>query len=155
MVETQGYPALDVASLNPLMDITLVTPTSGLNKLSMWAEKLLAEPSPMCGLDTETQVTTDFWFRRVRSIQVGDKEQQFVIDLLTFAGNEETLVESQGHYGKNNADIYADIFTTLDPLLTTDKVLKVGQNLSFEYEVLKWSFNRRIWHLYSTDLAER
>jgi DNA polymerase I-like protein with 3'-5' exonuclease and polymerase domains len=34
-------------------------------------------------------------------------------------------------------------------------VLKVGQNLAFEYTVMWWNFGQRIWHLYSTDLAER
>lgn len=155
MPEIQVFPALDITTLKPPMNITLVTPTSGLDKLKEWADRVLADPNPICGLDTETNVTVDFWFRRVRLIQIGDKEQQFVIDLLTFAGSEDALVASQGSYGKNNADIYADIFAILDPLIATGKVLKVGQNLAFEYEVLKWNFNRRIWHLYSTDLAER
>jgi DNA polymerase I-like protein with 3'-5' exonuclease and polymerase domains len=155
MPEIQNFPALDIKTLNPPMNITLVTPTSGLDKLKAWADALLAQPVPVCGHDTETNVTADFWFRRVRSIQIGDKENQFVIDLLTFAGSEEALIASQGNYGKNNNGIYDAIFAILDPILCTGKVLKVGQNLAFEYEVNKWNFGRRIWRLYSTDLAER
>ena len=155
MPEIQIFPALDIATLNPPMNITLVTPTEGLDKLKAWADALLAQPVPICGHDTETNVTADFWFRRVRSIQIGDKENQFVIDLLTFAGSEEALIASQGNYGKNNNGIYDAIFAILDPILCTGKVLKVGQNLAFEYEVNLWNFGRRIWHLYSTDLAER
>ena len=155
MPEISAFPALDITTLKPPMNITVVTPTSGLDKLKIWVDCVLADPIPLCGLDTETNFTNDFWFRRVRTIQIGDKENQFVIDLLEFAGSEEALIASQGTYGKHNADIYADIFSILDPILTTGKVLKVGQILAFEYEVFKWSFGRRIWHLYSTDLAER
>ena len=155
MPEIQEYPALDVTTLKPPMNITVVTPTSGLAALKRWADLKLAESVPVCGLDTETQVTHDFWFRRARSIQIGDKESQFVIDLLPFAESEDALVASQGSYGVNNNHIYDSIFEILDPLLTKGKVLLVGQNLAFDYEVLKWNFGRRIWHLYSTDLAER
>lgn len=155
MVETQVYPALDITTLKPPMNITLVTPTSGLEALAAWAKKVLADPNPICALDTETNFVVDFWFRRVRSIQIGDKEQQFVIDMLTFAGSEDVLISSQGSYGRNNNHLYDAIFAIIDPLIESGKVLKVGQNLAFEYEVFFWNFGRRIWHLYSTDLAER
>lgn len=149
------YPLLKPSDLSPPMNVTLVTDGSGLEKLARYAQRVLAAPTKMHGLDTETNMAVDFWFRRVRTIQIGDKDEQFVIDLLPFAGSDDKLENSQAHYGKNNVGLYEPIFKILDPLLLSGEVLKVGQNLPFEYEVFNWNFGRRIWHLYSTDLAER
>ena len=155
MAETQEFRPLILADLDPPMNITLVVDDAGLDELSAWVDLVGAEAIPMLGLDTETSITVDFYNRRVRTIQVGNKARQFVIDLLRFAGTRERLVESQGFYGTRNGDIYTKIFSVLDKVLTTSKFLKVGQNLGFEYEVFLWNFGRRIWHLYSMDLAER
>ena len=133
------------SELNPPMNVTLVTPDSGLPEL-----KAFLDSAKIIGLDTETNICGDFFFRKVRTIQVGDKNQQFVIDLLAF---EKDLSETQGYYKLH--DSYKPIFDILTPVLCNNRVLKVGQNLSFEYTVLYWSFGQRIWHLYSTDLAER
>jgi DNA polymerase I-like protein with 3'-5' exonuclease and polymerase domains len=146
---------LDLKTLNPPMNITLVQDGKGLEKLKAGIERIMSETQPAPGLDTETLFVADFWHRTVRTLQIGDKHEQFVIDLLAFAETSERLAESQMNYGKNNGTIYTPIFSILDPVITTNKALKVGQNLSFEYEVLHWNFGRRIWHLYSTDLAER
>jgi DNA polymerase I-like protein with 3'-5' exonuclease and polymerase domains len=136
---------INFSELKPPMNITVVTPEHGLAELSSFvAEKLVV------GLDTETNWCGDFFFRKVRTIQVGDKTQQFVIDLLAF---EKDLSETQGYYKMHES--YKPIFDILTPMLCNNRVLKVGQNLSFEYMVLYWSFGIRIWHLYSTDLAER
>src|ERR1019366_8729173 len=136
------------AELNPKMDITLVTPDAGLPEM-----KAFLDSAKIIGLDTETNWCGDFFFRKVRTIQVGDKSKQFVIDLLAFPGPPETLSSSQGYYKLD--PLYKPIFDILTPVLCNNRVLKVGQNLSFEYMVLYWSFGQRIWHLYSTDLAER
>lgn len=149
------YPPLDISTLNPKMNITLVEDGAGLERLRKCVERIRATSVIIGALDTETNVVVDFYFRRVRTIQFGDKEEQFVVDLLSFAGSEDKLVDSQGFYGKNNGDLYSPIFDILDPVLCSNQFLKVGQNLGYEYEVLKWNFGRRIWHLYSTDLAER
>lgn len=136
------------SALNPPLNITVVTPEHGLPEL-----KAFLDSAKIVGLDTETNWCGDFFFRKVRTIQVGDKAQQFVIDLLAFAGSEEKLSESQGYYKLD--PIYKPIFDILTPVLCNNAVLKVGQNLSFEYTVFFWNFGQRIWHLYSTDLAER
>lgn len=147
---------IDLAHLNPPLNPIVVTDTAGLVKLKIWLEsKVAAEVCPEVGLDTETNCVDDFWFRRVRLIQIGDRNTQFIIDLLAFAGSEQMLQDSQGNYGVRNGDIYKPILDVLDPVVCTNKFLKVGQNLGFEYQVFNWSFGRRIWHLYSTDLAER
>jgi DNA polymerase I-like protein with 3'-5' exonuclease and polymerase domains len=133
------------------MNITLVTPTSGLPELSRFITEKL-NTRGMFGLDTETNWCNEFSSRKVRTIQMGDKNQQFVIDLLAFAGSTDTLCK-QGNF--RMLDCFKPIFDILIPALCSNQCLKVGQNLSFEYCVLFWSFGVRIWHLYSTDLAER
>lgn len=146
---------LNIAELEPPLRVTLVHDGRTLNLLREWANKMMAQKPCIVGLDTETNITPDFWDRRVRTIQIGTKEEQFVIDLLFFAGSEERLIESQGFYGARCLDVYKEIFSILDPILCDNKALKVGVNLSFEYEVFNWNFGRRIWNLYSTDLSER
>jgi len=161
---TQQLRPLVLSELKPPMDITLVRDGVGLQKLADYLERKANEPSPAVGLDTETTVVDDFWFRRVRTIQVGDRDKQFVIDLLEYIVNtkhcsyeeaEKILNESQGQYGATNSDIYAPIMDLLRPVLCTNKFLKVGQGLAFEYSVFKWNFGMGIWHLYSTDITER
>jgi len=152
---TQQLRPLIISELQPPMNITVVKDSTSLQKMADFLEKKSLEPSPMVGLDTETNVVEDFWFRRVRTIQVGDKEQQFVIDLLAFAGSEESLIASQGQYGATNGDTYKTIMDVLRPVLCTGDWLKIGQNLGFEYSVFSWNFGMRIWNLYSTDMAER
>jgi DNA polymerase I-like protein with 3'-5' exonuclease and polymerase domains len=158
-----GLTPLVISSLKPPMNITHVVDGVGLEKLDRCVKRIAASPQvvfgsvrqPICGLDTETNFVHDFWFRQVRTLQFGDKDEQFVIDLLAFAETSERLIASQGLYGRNNGKIYEPIFTRLAPVLCSGQWLKVGQNLSFEYEVLRWNFGQRIWRLYSTDLAER
>ena len=151
MIDGTLLKPLVLTELQPPMNITLVTPTSGLPELSSFIAKKLAERG-MFGLDTETNWCNEFSSRKVRTIQVGDKNQQFVIDLLAFAGSTDTLCK-QGNF--RMLDCFKPIFDILIPALCSNLCLKVGQNLSFEYCVLFWSFGVRIWHLYSTDLAER
>jgi DNA polymerase I-like protein with 3'-5' exonuclease and polymerase domains len=152
MIDPSKLKPLILSELKPPMNITLVTPDSGLPELSSFITKKL-ETKGLIGLDTETNICNDFYQRKVRTIQVGDKEQQFVIDLLTFAGSGEALSTSQGFYKLHAC--FKPVFDILVPAICNNIVLKVGQNLSFEYSVFWWNFGQRIWHLYSTDLAER
>lgn len=153
-IAEKNYPALDPKTLNPPMNVTLVTDGVGLEKLKKGIQRI-AENGATPGHDTETNMCHDFWFRRARCLQIGDKYEQFVIDLLAFAETEEKLISSQGHFGKNNGTIYKPVTDILDPVLCSNKFLKVGQNLAFEYEVWYWNFGRRIWNMYSIDLVER
>src|ERR1700688_3763305 len=146
---------LIISELTPALNITHVVDGAGLEKLAKCVTRITRDTTPTLGLDTETNMVIDFYWRRVRTIQVGDKNEQFVIDLLSFAGSENALIDSQGYYGSRNAKIYEPIFSILTPVLCTNRFLKVGQNLPFEYEVLNWNFGQRIWNLYSIDLAER
>jgi DNA polymerase I-like protein with 3'-5' exonuclease and polymerase domains len=161
MAETQTqYKPLIFNELSPCMNITVIHDKAGLQKLKEYFERKKAEASllgavPYFGFDTETSMTVDFWFRRVRTMQFGDKNEQYVVDLFSLAGSKDRLIETQGHYGVNNGDVYAELKSIIEPVLCSKDFLKVGQNLAFEYEVMNWNFGLRIWNLYSVDLAER
>lgn len=149
---------LVISELKPPMNITFVTDETGLNELDEWLKKKAAEDDPEIGLDTETNFVHDFYYRYVRSIQIGNKEKQFVVDLLALAGwDSDLLVAAQGQYGANVhlVPLFVKLFSIIDGVICSNKFLKVGQNLGFEYSVFNWNFGRRIWHLYSTDMAER
>ena len=151
----QGLRPLLIDELKPPLNITVVENEAGLAKLKDYFQRKVEANDFVIGLDTETNMVDDFWFRHVRLIQVGDKNEQFVIDLLSFAGSPEALENSQGFYGANNGDLFKNLFDILIPVLCSDRFLKIGVNLAFEYQVLRWNFGLRIWHLYSTDMAER
>src|SRR5260370_25090970 len=90
---------LILSELQPHLNITLVTDGTGLAKLKDYFIRKAAKMDFAVGLDTETNVVDDFYYRRVRTIQVGDRDEQFVIDLLAFAGSKEILMATQGNYG--------------------------------------------------------
>ena len=139
--------------LSPPLNVTLVTDEVGLDKLSVF----LNNPgNKIIGLDIETTPTKDYFWRRCRTIQVGTVTEQYVIDLLSFVdGDGDELYDCQGNYGKNLDQRLKPVFNVLDPILCDNKVLKCGVNLAFEYEVFYWNFGKRIWNIYSADLAER
>ena len=141
---------LNLSELRPPMNITVVTNESGLEELRLFLE---STKGGVVGLDTETNWCNDFYFRIVRTIQLGNKDKQFVIDMRAFAGSAEALGKTQGRYRLH--ECYKPVFDILTPVLCSNNWLKCGQNLSFEYMVMNWNFGQRIWHLYSTDLAER
>jgi DNA polymerase I-like protein with 3'-5' exonuclease and polymerase domains len=150
MIDTSTLPLLNLSTLQLPMNVVLVQDAEGLTKVQAFLE---STKGGVIGIDTETNLSKDFYFRKVRTIQVGNKEQQFVIDLLAFSGTEENLCETQGYFKCH--EVYKPIFDVLTPALCSKNWLKCGQNLSFEYTVFFWNFGQRTWHLYSTDLAER
>jgi len=151
---TLVYPALNINTLTPPLNVSLVTDGAGLEKMKKHLTRCAEERQPI-GFDTETAPVKDFWYRHARTLQAGDKNEQFVVDLLAFAGSKEKIFETQGLRGKNNGDVYKPVLDALDPFLCSNKVLKVGQFLGFDYEVMFWNFGRRMWHLFSVDFAER
>src|SRR5581483_6760164 len=109
------------------------------------------------GIDTETNITPTFVNRRIRTIQVGDKNEQYVIDLLAFAGSTANLVYFQGHNGvrvQQNPGLQA-VVDVLRPHLESMLWLKVGANLQFDYEVVKWCLGIRMWHLHDVQIVEK
>ena len=146
---------LILGGLQPRLNITVVRDEAGLAELQAYISRKIEKGDFNMGLDTETDMCDDFWFRRARTFQLGDRDEQYVIDLLSFAGSKERLIATQGNYGANAEGVYDSIFEVLTPVLCSNKFLKVGQNLAFEYTIFWWNFGKRIWHLYSTDIAER
>jgi DNA polymerase I-like protein with 3'-5' exonuclease and polymerase domains len=143
---------LVLSELNPPLQVTLVENEAGLAKLRTF---LSTCEEHTLGIDCETQVTQDFWFRRIRTLQLGNRNQQFLIDFLAFAKSEEVLIASQGNYGTTNGDTYREVKEVLEPVLCTADWLCVGVNLPFDYETIRWNLGLRMWHLFDCSLAER
>ncbi len=140
-------PNLDPASLSPALNTTLVTDKAGLQQITDFFSRVT-----VFGLDTETNVVKSFIDRKLRVIQIGDKNEQYVIDLLAFAGTQERL-EQQG--GMVAPDWAIDVVETLRPALDGNSHLKVGYNLQFEYEVLLWCLGLYSWNFYDCMLVEK
>lgn len=138
------------SELSPPLKITVITDELGLEKVRDFLSQ-----NKTFGLDVET--TKDihpYWRRRLRTIQVGNRTEQFVIDLLPFAERHGSkLVDIQGKFVCHPA--LKPIYDTLKPFLESIDYLKVGHNLNFEYETLKWCMGFRIWNLYDTMWAEK
>lgn len=89
-------PLLNPDTLSPPLNPILVTDGAGLGKVAAF----LSEPRPYV-LDYETNMVDTYYRRKARTIQLGNKDVQFIIDLLAFAdGSEEKLWASQGGYRK-------------------------------------------------------
>lgn len=144
--------------LNPPPNIIRILDVGDLDKLQEFLEK-----TPDFGFDIETTPHKDFWFRRIRTMQFGNSEVQYVIDLRAFCNDnpavlaQDLLCDCQGKHG---ADIelapkIKKLVKFLEKYLCSDKWTKTGVNLSFEYGCLYWSFGLRICGLYDCMLAEK
>jgi DNA polymerase I-like protein with 3'-5' exonuclease and polymerase domains len=137
------------SELHPPLNITLVTDESGLEKIQGFFSR-----KSVFVLDTETNIVDNFYFRRIRTIQIGDKDEQYIIDLLPFAERYGlNLMDSLGNYRPHIA--YQKIIDTLRPALETKTHLKIGHNLQFDYEVMKFNLGLHMWNLYDTMVAEK
>ena len=139
--------------LNPPPNITRVVDMESLDKLLAFLEK-----TPEFGFDIETTPTKDYYFRRIRTLQFGNNQEQYVIDLLAWCDyNPDVLYACQGDYGKQTAiePNIGMLVSKLSPYLSSNKYLKVGVNLSFEYECLYWLLGLRTYGYYDCMLAEK
>lgn len=135
--------------LNPPANVILITTEEGLQQV----KEFFAGHS-VFGLDVETQMTEDFYERRIRTLQVGDRNVQFVIDFLPFAQRAgKTLMDAMGEYSYDAC--LHPIVELLRPVLESKEYLKVGHNLDFEYKTIKFCLGIRTWNLYDTMLAEK
>ena len=158
---------LNPATLKPSLNPILVVDGAGLEKV----KRYLSEPKDYV-LDYETNMVDTFYQRRARTIQLGDRDQQFIIDLLAFAETSERLWDAQGGYGKPDIQLWKGsglerhlrpttphllnpVWDVLRPSFDSDQFLKIGHNLEFEYIVSKWCLGLRLWHLYDTMHVER
>lgn len=126
----------------------------------------------MIGWDIETNVVATFWNRRVRTIQFGNSEEQYVIDLLAFCYGDQgdtsvfrgkfhmpsdVLVMCQGEYGVHlhRAPGLKPVLDLITPIITSQSFLKVGVSLSFEYESMYWCFGIRSCGFFDCALVDR
>lgn len=138
------------SQMNPPLNAILVTDQAGLDEV----ERFL-ETAEIFGLDLETNVTETFVDRYIRTAQLGNKEVQYVIDLMAIAGSYSGLVASQSHYGANADLLLGPVIKVLKKAIESHKIIKVGQGLQFEYEMLRWNLGLRLTGLFCTMLAEK
>jgi len=142
------YPPL---VLNPPLNVTFVTDATELELVS----NFLARSGSVFGWDIETDVKDDYYWRKCRTIQVGNQQEQYVVDLLAFCDyDSDILFNEQGEYGKNINKLkpVLDVFI---PYLTNYECKKVGVNLAFEYITFYWNFGIRTLGFYDCSVVER
>lgn len=143
-------------ALNPPINATLVSDGAGLEKIRSFFARSIEQKATILGWDIETTPTKDFFWRKCRTMQVGNTNEQYVIDLLAFCdGNSDILTDNQGHYGKNLTKHIQPVLDTLSLVVCSKDFLKVGVNLGFEYEVNRWNFGLRTFNFFSCDMVER
>lgn len=138
------------SQMNPPLNTRLITDVAGLQSLREFIDSVDAYV-----FDVETNVCEHFQDQKIRTIQIGNRNQQFVIDLLAFAGSTEALIASQGNFGAAAQLCFAPILDVIRPSLESNKWLKIGTFLKFDYEMMFWNLGVRMWHLYDNLLAEK
>lgn len=149
-------PKLNPKTLVPALNPIMVVDGAGLDKLAAYLGRVNEYV-----LDYETNCVDTFFHRRARTLQIGDRNEQYIIDFLAFAETPERLIRAQGLYRAENAVSPADlailepVIKIIRPSLESNSHLKVGQFLEFEYIVSKWCLGMRIWNFWCTLRAER
>jgi len=145
------------SQLTPPLAITYITSDDQLGQLDEFLSSITE-----VGLDVETNMVEDFYYRRIRTIQLGNKDRQYVIDTLPFierarAGTTLSIEDAYMQFMGNCK--YHPVFDTLVRILRkhleTTRLLKIGHSLQFEYQTFKWCFGIRIFGLFCTFLAEK
>jgi DNA polymerase-1 len=141
------------SELNPPLNVTVINDIAGLDKVRNFFKRV-----SVFTIDCETNMVEGFFDRRIRTIQIGDRNEQYLIDLLPFVQpysltEGTTLITGLGSYSPHSC--FSPIIDVLRPSLESKDWLKVGHNLQFDYQVLKWSLGIRMWNLYDTMLAEK
>jgi hypothetical protein len=138
---------LTIESLNPPLNVVHVTKNEQLGLV----EEFIGSTSEF-GFDVETNVEARFTDRRLRTIQIGNRSVQFVIDMLGLAGSTSNLMD-QGHF---KAPSWAGpLVDVLRQGLESGNHTKLGFGLQFDYEMVKWCLGLRAFNLYDCILAEK
>jgi DNA polymerase I-like protein with 3'-5' exonuclease and polymerase domains len=149
--QTSHLKTLKPEEMNPPLNPTLVVDGAGLQKLQGFFERVSE-----FGTDTETNIVDFYQDRVIRTVQFGDRNEQYVVDLLAFAdGNTQKLIHSQGHQGLGVLDCLRPVIDIIRKPLESRSHLKIGQNLAFEYIVWKWCLGIRSFNFYGIDIAEK
>jgi DNA polymerase I-like protein with 3'-5' exonuclease and polymerase domains len=147
-VEEEYLPLLE---LKTPPDITVITDIGQLDELIAWLDE-----HPEFGWDIETTPLRDFYWRRARTMQFGNIDKQFLIDLLGIVGGDSAILrDSQGHYGKHMDWRLKHLIDRLRPYLCERKHKKVGFNLGFEYLSHYWLFGLRSQNFYDCMMVEK
>lgn len=144
---------LVLSELNPPLNPTVIRDVNGLNEVARFFDR-----ADVFGFDCETNIVDFFYHRKTRTVQIGNREEQFIIDLWELAGRDtEKLHTVQGHCGREaKADpTFNALRDVLRQGLESGKHLKVGHNLLFDYVTLKWCLGLRPWNFYDSQLAEK
>lgn len=131
--------------LNPPLNPIVIKDANGLQQLDGFFKA-----NKTFGIDVETNVVNSFFDRRIRTIQLGTRDVQYVIDLYGF---DPDLINSQGHH--RAATTLQPVVDALHPALDSGEYLKVGHNLLFDYIALSWCLGIQMWYLYDTMLGEQ
>jgi DNA polymerase I-like protein with 3'-5' exonuclease and polymerase domains len=142
------------AEMNPPLKTHHITDAHGLE----YGVKDFLSRVHLFGADIETNLVEDFVQRKVRSIQVGDRNEQYFIDLWELAGRDTEFLSSiQGNHGRKvpKDGVFKLLRDTLVPALDSRDYEKVGHNLYFDYMGLSWCLGIFMWNLWCTQLAEK
>jgi DNA polymerase I-like protein with 3'-5' exonuclease and polymerase domains len=136
------------SEMSPPLKPFLVTDLEGLSLCAAFLER-----TEVFGFDIETNVTNNFTERRIRTMQFGNRDEQYVIDLLAFAGTKERLIAAQGPNPTN--DSLQPVIQALKPYLESKSKTKVGAQLQFEYEVDRYNLGLRCTGFFDVWRAEQ
>lgn len=129
----------------------LVQDSEGLSKLKDYLDNHNA-----FAVDIETNIVDNPFERKIRTIQIGDKGSQFVIDLLSFTTNTSGLQASQGAFGGLlGSSALVGVVETLQNAFMDVSKTKIGHNLEFDYSTLRWCLGLKMDGLFDTMLAEK
>lgn len=146
---------LILGEMTPPMNVSLIENIAQTDKLVDFFARVKANGGEI-GWDVETTPLKDYYFRRCRTMQFGNTQEQYVIDLLPFCdGNPEVLFSCQGDYGVNLTSKLKELLEVIRPVICTKDFLKIGVNLAFEYETHYWNFGLRTFHFYDAMMAEK
>lgn len=145
------------SELNPPLSIQYITSDEQLPQLDQFLNELTE-----VGCDTETNFVDDFYIRRLRTIQLGNRHAQYVVDLLPWVERarfgtsltiEEAFMKFMGEYQYH--PVFEKLVAVLKKHLENSALIKIGHSLQFEYEIFKWCFNIRMQGLFCTLIAEK
>lgn len=139
---------LDPSSLVPALNPTLVVDGAGLDRAADFLKR-----KNVIGKDYETNMVQTFFHRRARTLQIGDRDEQYIFDLLAFAETPERLYADQGNYRVGSSLL--PIVNVVRPAFESNSHLKITHGAEFEYMVSKWCLGMRPWNYHCTQLTEK
>src|ERR1039458_10131480 len=85
--EKAFVPPLNLETLKPPMNVKVISQVDGLKLLTDFFGR-----KKEIAIDLETNVVRDLNLRYIRTVQVGDRDEQYVIDLMAFARSASQIL---------------------------------------------------------------